>query len=267
MFKKVTIYVYAVLMVALVAWQIVMVALTPPTSVGKPLTIDLKTGPLTLLVFPSHKPETQAVILFGSGDGGWSDFEESISRAFQDQGFEVVGIDSHAYARVDYDLDTLQSDFTHIARTVLAPFGDHPPTLILGGYSMGAAQAIAAAGGAHPPPGLIGLLVIDPLSRGRYGLRVSDQIDVLPNGPGTFAVDSFSHTLGSLRVVQWHADQDSIDSRRWLDSLTAPHKTYTFPNTGHYYTTARDEFLRRLLESARWIVDPNTSATLTEKQK
>ena len=40
MFKKLTIYVYAALMAALVAWQIVMVALAPPTSVGKPLMID-----------------------------------------------------------------------------------------------------------------------------------------------------------------------------------------------------------------------------------
>ena len=172
-----------------------------------------------------------------------------------------------AYAQTDYSLDTLQADFSAIAQKAQALFGAHPPPLIIGGYSMGAAQAIAAAGGPHPPQGLIGLLLIDPLSRGRYGLRTSDQMDVLPTGPGTFSVDSFCKTMGSSRVVQWHAADDSIDSRAWLDFLTAQHKEFNFPNTGHDYDTDRADFIHRLVESAEWILHPTSDGTVSVKAK
>ncbi len=45
-----------------------------------------------------------------------------------------------------------------IATTIRARYADNNPPVIIGGYSMGAAQAIAAAGGPHPPAGLVGVL-------------------------------------------------------------------------------------------------------------
>ncbi|MCE0523500.1 MAG: hypothetical protein LV480_11390 [Methylacidiphilales bacterium] len=254
---------------AAVALMIALFALWLTTfpSDGKQLTIQLSRGPLTVLDFPSKKPGTAALILFASGDGGWGGLEEAIGHAFQNQGYEAIGIDSEAYAQSDYDLDTLQTDFSIMARKAQAHFGTHPPPLIVGGYSMGAAQAIAVAGGPHPPSGLIGLLLADPCSRGRYGLRTSDQMNVLPTGPGTFSVDSFSKTMDSLRVVQWHAANDPIDSRSWLDSLTAQHKEFTFPNAGHGYDTDRDDFIHQLVESAGWILNPSSDGAVATKVK
>lgn len=236
-------------------------------SNGNRLVINLSRGSLTVFDFPSKKQDTMALVLFASGDGGWGSLEETISHAFQDEGYEVVGIDSEAYARTDYDLDKLQSDFRKIARMARTPFDNRPPPLIIGGYSMGAAQAIAVAGGPHPPRGLAGLLLVDPCSRGRYGLRSSDQMDVLPTGPGTFSVDSFAHTIDSLYVVQWHAANDSIDSLVWLDSLTAPHKSFIFPDAGHDYEINRDRFIHQLVESAAWILKPSQNGTETAKVK
>ena len=244
--KKATIYLI-VLPVVILIITLLSIWLTAFPSNGNPLLIKLSRSPLTVFNFPSKKSTTSACILFASGDGGWSDFEEAIAHAFQDQGYAVVGIDSQEYARTDYDLETLQSDFRQIAVTALAPLGNHPPPLIVGGYSMGAAQAIAVAGGPHPPQGLVGLLLIDPLSRGRYGLRSSDQMNVLPTGPGTFGVNAFAKTMPSLRVVQWHAANDSIDSLSWLDSLTGQHRSFFFPNVGHDYGTNRDDFVRQLV--------------------
>ena len=89
-----------------------------------------------MLDFPSKKRDTSALLIFASGDGGWGGLEEAIGRAFQNQGYEVIGIDSEAYAESDYDLDILQSDFTALAEAGQAPFGSHPVPLIVGGYSM-----------------------------------------------------------------------------------------------------------------------------------
>ncbi len=238
-----------------------------PPSNGKLVAITLERGPFSVLRFASERPETSAIIIFASGDGGWGTLEETISRAFQSSGYEVIGIDSENYARTDYTLDVLQSDFAKIARMADASFGNHTPPLIVGGYSMGAAQAIAVAGGPHPPEGLAGLLLIDPCSRGRYGLRSSDQLNLLPTGPGTFKVDSFCHSLNSQRVVQWHAANDSIDSQAWLGSLTAQHKSFIFPNTGHDYERNRGDFSSQLVESAAWLVAPAQNVTANVKAK
>jgi hypothetical protein len=56
--------------------------------------------------------------------------------------------------------------------------------------------------------------------------------------------------------VQWHAAEDSIDSRSWLDGLTAPHKEYDFGQTGHYYDTDRADFLTQFADSVNWILTP-----------
>jgi phosphatidylglycerol lysyltransferase len=226
------------------------------SPIGQPVTMALTKHSSTVIRYPSKGKKTAAIILFASGDGGWDSLEEAVARTLQDRGYEVIGIDSVNYATTDYDLGILQADFAKIAQNAESPYGTHAPPLIVGGYSMGAAQAIAVAGGPHPPANLKGLLLIDPCLRGRYGLRISDQMNVLPTGAGTFSMDEFSRTMGKLRVVQWHADKDSIDSRAWLASLTAPHQEFDFPNAGHDYNNGRADFVRQFADSVGWILHP-----------
>jgi hypothetical protein len=221
------------------------------------LTLPLTRGDFTVLRFPSKQPVTKAIILFGSGDGGWrGDFEEKVSRSLQQQGFDVIGIDCAAYASTDYDLPTLQADFTRIAQAAETPFGPQHPPLIVGGYSMGAEQAVAVAGGPKPPEGITGVLLISPVSRGRYGLRALDQINVPPSGPGTFALSDFAGSLAKLRVAQWHGGWDPTDSVAWLDQLTGPHQKLVYPNSWHDFRAACPDFLHKLGGSLTWIAEP-----------
>jgi pimeloyl-ACP methyl ester carboxylesterase len=258
--RKASIVFYTLALAAIIGWEAVQLA-APNGSAGKEFTLALTRGPLVLLDFvPPPKKEPRAIILFGSGDGGWTAFEEAVCKKLQGLGYEVVGIDFNRYAKTDYDLDILQADMGTIARTIRDRYADNGPPVILGGYSMGAAQAIAAAGGPHPPEALIGLLLIDPRSRGRYGLRLSDEGDLLPTGAGTFAVEEFARSMGRLRVAQWHAAEDSIDSRAWLQNLTAPHREFDFGQTGHYYSNGRADFLTQMGESVTWIFNPARNA-------
>jgi phosphatidylglycerol lysyltransferase len=225
-----------------------------PSPAAQPFMVAMKKPSSTFLQYPSNGKDPAAIILFASGDGGWDGLEDAVARTLQARNYEVIGIDSVKYATTDYDLATLQSDYAKIAEAAELPYGVHAPPLIVGGYSMGAAQAIAVAGGPRPPTNLKGLLLVDPCSRGRYGLRISDQMNVLPTGAGTFSMNDFSGTMGHLRVVQWHADKDAIDSRAWLVSLTAPHKEFDFPNAGHDYNNDRKDFLGQLADSVGWIL-------------
>lgn len=254
MLKKTSILVYALVLTGIVLFLLPAI---PGfwLSVGKPIKIPLTRGDFTVLQFPPTRLPVKAVILFASGDGGWERLEEAVGQALQNAGYEVIGIDCEKYAATTYDLDTLQTDFRAIAQVALAPYGTHRPPLIIGGYSMGAAQAIAVCGGPNPPEGVCGLLLMDPMSRGRYGLQTSDKMDVLPTGPGTFSTSNFASTIRNLRVVQWHADEDEIDSFSWLDFLTVEHQQFDFPNTGHDYTNNRDSFLHQFVDSVTWILE------------
>lgn len=227
----------------------------PPRTHAKEVKLHLQRGAFTVFDFVPKTPRPRALIIFGSGDGGWGGWEETVSETLRKNGYQVIGIDSADYARTDYDLPTLQSDFRQIADKFLAPYGSNPPPLLEGGWSMGAAQAIAVAGGPNPPRNLKGLILASPLSRGRYGLRVSDQMNVLPTGPGTFAVRDFAPSMNHLRIAQWHALNDVIDSRAWLQDLKDPHREYDLPHAGHNYNQASESFLHDLLNSLQWILD------------
>ena len=232
---------------------------------GRPLVIQLSRGPFQVLEFAPRKPPVLGIVIFASGDGGWHRLEESICHGLQKHGYDVIGIDSTVYAHTDYDLPTLQADFAAIARTAEALHQGRPLPLIVGGFSMGAAQAIAVAGGPNPPTGLGGLLVVEPLSRGRYGLRAADKLNVLPTGPGTFAVADFERSLGHIRVLQWHAELDQIDSRTWLSGLAVPHEECDFPGAGHCYRPDRDHFVRELVDSTDQFLASGLTAGLTAR--
>ncbi len=236
----------------------------PPRSSGQAIVINLGGSPatntphrsFTVFEFPAAINPPKALILFGSGDGGWTGWEDKVCHSLQTHGYTVLGIDSADYAKTDYDLATLQADYSRIAQTGLNAYESSPPPVIVGGWSMGAAQAIAVGGGPNRPRGLVGLLLLSPCSRGRYGLRVSDVVDILPTGPNTFGVEEFISGLNGLRIVQWHANDDHVDSTAWLPDLTTPHQEYDFPNAGHNYNWASPAFLGEMVPSIDWILQP-----------
>jgi hypothetical protein len=213
----------------------------------------------TIHKYPAKLPRPKAVILFGSGDGGWLGWEDTMGHNLQNHGYTVMGIDCNDYAATDYDLATMQADYATIARAAMKDYPWLPPPLIIGGWSMGAGQAIAVAGGPNRPPGLTGLLLISPCSRGRYGVRVADRLDILPKGPGTFAVADFIPGMEGLRILQWHGEGDTVDSTAWLADLKVPHEEHDFPKGNHDYAGCSPEFQQQLGESVEWITNPNFS--------
>lgn len=218
------------------------------------VSIQLRHRPFTVFEFPAKVSPPVGVILLASGDGGWGAWEETVSQSLQANGFTVVGINSNDYAKTDYDLATLQADWNTIAQSVRDQFPNSPPRVIVSGWSMGAAQAIAVAGGPDRPKGLVGVLVASLFSRGRYGLRISDEADILPTGPGTFAMTDFASGMNGLRIVQWHAVGDRDDSTAWLSKLKTIHREIDFKNAGHDFNGASPEFMQKFAESALWIL-------------
>lgn len=131
---------------------------------------------------PDERPP-RAVFVFGSGDGGWSAWEDAASHWLRDAGVYVIGFDLRSYAQKDFDSEKLGRDMATLANEgVIRSGGDANTPIIYGGWSMGAVQAVPAGAFAGRPPSLKGLVLMSADSRGRYGLRASDELGITPPG-------------------------------------------------------------------------------------
>jgi len=227
--------------------------------------LHFKRGDFVVFHYPAQLDSSakipKALILFGGGGGGWSYWEERFCHKLQTEGYEVIGLDFAPYAKTDYNLDILQRDFQTMAEYGLKPYGEHGPPLIVSGWSTGAEQAVAVAGGPRPPGGLVGLLLIAPGSWGGYGWFATADFGPRVVKTSTFDLTDFAPNLTRLRIAQWHAAFDITDSRSWLASLKAPHREYDLANCTHDYGEASDEFLNRLDESVAWILGKDTDSS------
>jgi pimeloyl-ACP methyl ester carboxylesterase len=230
-----------------------------------PADLDLTRGKFSFFHFffrpPGPLAQPKALILFGSGAAGWMGWEDKVCDHLQADGYEIVGIDFRKYALQDYDLNILQADYQKLTQKYLAPYGNHPPPVILGGWSTGAEQAVAVAGGPNPPGNLAGLILIAPGATGGFGKYATDYIIMNAPADRVFHPVDFASKFGRLRVAQWHAEFDLLDSLKWLKALPGPYREYDFSNAIHDYRDACGEVLTGLSGSVAWILNGN-NATL-----
>ena len=199
----------------------------------------------------------RAVILFGSGDGGWGYIENRLCTFLKTNVYYVIGIDCRKYASSDYNAAMLISDFQVIADDGLRRAGNLELPVIYGGWSMGAVQAVAASGSNQRSARLVGLLLLSMGKRGRYGLRLTDKINISPQGDGTFGVADFDSAINNLRVVQFEAVGDWMSNSDWIKTLKFPHRLYKMQNSNHDFNGIDEDFEKQLLDGLNWILNPS----------
>ena len=232
-------------------------AATVCADAPKALTI---TVPLRRRAFPTYhfvpQGRPKAIIIFGSGDGGWSQIENRVCTFLQQNGFYTVGIDFRKYASTDYDLDVLVSDFTVIAAVAATRAGNPELPVVYAGWSMGAVQAVAASGDLDwRSPRLVGLVLMSMDQRGRYGLRLPEQIGLEPDGEGTFGVADFTAAVANLRVAQMSALDDWMNNTDWIKTLKSSHRLYELEHSNHDFNGVDDALQTDLLDGINWVLN------------
>ena len=217
--------------------------------------VQLSRGPGKVHIFPGPEKPVAAIV-FASGDGGWTDWENEICAWFEASGWRVAGLNCRAYAETDYDADLLGNDFATLAKALDLPEGT---PLFYGGWSMGCGQAVAAAG-TERPENLKGLLLLSCGSRGRYGLRVKDELGISPTGDGTFALSEFNEALGGLRIAQFQGSSDFISSTAWIKGLPGATALYEIPGSNHGFNGPDDEFKPFFLQGLGWLLGDDSKA-------
>lgn len=212
---------------------------------------------------PAKNTAPRALVVFGSGDGGWSYWEERVCRHLAERHFAVAGVDFNAYAGADYTPEILREDYRRLAAELRRR---HPGTeetpVVYGGWSMGAEQAFPAASvPAGRAPRLRGLLLVAPGGRGRYGLRLRDRMAISPHGPGTFGLRELAPHCSDLRFAVFHAGLDLLDDLKWSEKLPLDLRLWTVPRAFHDFAGAGDEFLGLVDEAMRWLLVPPAPAS------
>jgi phosphatidylglycerol lysyltransferase len=245
---------YRIWIIAL-AWMCRVATVHADEAQSPTITIPLRRGAFPTYHFvPASQPK--AIIIFGSGDGGWSQIENRVCKFLQQNGFYTVGIDFRKYAATDYGPDILVSDFTVIAAVAATRAGNPELPVIYAGWSMGAVQAVAASGLSDwRSPRLAGLLLMSMDQRGRYGLRLPEQIGLEPDGEGTFGVADFTAAVANLRVAQMSAVDDWMNNTDWIKTLKSPHRLYELEHSNHDFNGVDDALQTDLLDGITWILN------------
>jgi pimeloyl-ACP methyl ester carboxylesterase len=216
------------------------------------VTLSLSSGPFECRYYEAKEP-INGIVVLGTGDGGWSYWEENTAKSLSRHGYYVIGWDCRKFAdsrKFDHEgivegfNAAVSAAYDHVSRTDLPVW--------YSGWSTGAEQSVAAAASRQRTPNLKGLLLVAPGSRGRFGLQTSDFLGVVPTGPGSFALADFANELEHIRVAQIAADLDPLDSSDWLTELKVPHKLFEMTNTLHDMGGAGPEFQKVLLNAIEW---------------
>lgn len=220
---------------------------------GEPLAITLPHGTFQVLYYNTRE-KPRGIVILGTGDGGWSYWEENTAQHLANQGYAVGGWDCRKFADTrTYDHMELCAGFKAGVEAVRDRADVEEVPVWYGGWSTGAEQSVAAAASPDRPKNLVGLLLAAPGGRGRFGITSGDLLGVTPTGPGTFALADFAPQMAGLHVAQFVAGLDPMDDVTWLERLgTTPHRQFPLSGLLHDMGNAGGRFQSTVDEAMAW---------------
>lgn len=230
-----------------------------------PVTLKLARGAFEVRTRDTALKPARCVFVFGSGDGGWSEWEDTVAGWLSNAGVIVVAVDLREYCKTDFTAEIIGKDMALIAEEGVKVAGNPDVPIFYGGWSTGAADAVPAAAWRGRPKHLAGVLLMAADSRGRYGLRPSDELGVTPTGKGTFALSEFTKQMAGLRVAQFHGTTDFMASTTWIRSLKSPHALYEVPGANHGFDGPAESFEEYLLQGLDWLLGDDDAGAPPEE--
>ena len=226
---------------------------------GEMLLLQLPGGPQNVPVY-CESAFPKGIVILGTGDGGWSYWEENTAQHLAQAGFAVGGWDCRKFADSrKYDQEQLAAGFRAAVDAVRGRCGVSAVGPVwYAGWSTGAEQAVAAATDTGRPEHLVGLLLAAPGERGRYGITTADLLGKTPTGPGTFALAEMAARLQRLPVAQFAAGLDLLDDVAWLDRYDGPKRVIHMRGMPHDMGGAGPEFQSKLDEGLAWTLHPQS---------
>jgi hypothetical protein len=243
---------------------------TPGTAVALDRPLVLNGHPLWLHMHTPDPRTPRPLVVYATGDGGWSGKDLSAYRALVDTGDAVVGFDAHDYvnhlgtgvaatttpARLARDYQaiiTTARDAMHLAAGV---------PVVLVGVSRGAGLSVVAAGAPALRPEVSGVLAVGLTKEEEYAkwfrrLRVAGERRRRP--PVMVELYDYLPRLGTMPIAVIQSTRDNYlpaaAARALFGPDTARRRFIAIEARNHSFSGARGEMYEAMQESLVWIDD------------
>lgn len=223
--------------------------------------VTLRSGPsLDLQLYQQEHAANQPLVLFTSGDGGWSPFCADVAAHIAATGITVVGIDAKSYLvnfaspQKPLTAEDLSRDYDVIARISIAQPGiDSKAPLVLAGWSLGAGYSVIAATQPEFSVPLSRVIAISLPAYGELAWRSTDAFIYFTHGTPrekVFDAHQYLKKLKQTPIVFLYATSDKNAPFREAQSLyeAAPgaKRFFAVKATGHHFEGGEKEFYQDL---------------------
>ena len=225
--------------------------------------------PLDLQLYQQENARDQPLVLFTSGDGGWSPFCADIAAHIAASGITVVGIDVKSYLvnfaspQKPVSAEDLTRDYDAIARLSIARPGiDVKAPVVLAGWSLGAGYSVLVASQPEFRVPVSEVVAISLPMYSELAWKPSDSIIYITHGTPhekVFDAHQYLKKLKQTPIVFLNATNDSDAPFREAQSLYAVTPTakrlYAVKATGHRFEGGEKEFYQDLDQGLTQIAD------------
>jgi dienelactone hydrolase len=225
--------------------------------------------PLDLQLYQQEHAANQPLVLFTSGDGGWSPFCADIAAHIAASGITVVGIDIKSYLvnfaspQKPVSAEDLTRDYDAIARLSLARPGiDGNAPLVLAGWSLGAGYSVIVATQPEFSLPVNRVVAISLPMYGELAWKPSDSIIYVTHGTPNekvFDVHQYLKKLKQTPIVFLNATSDKNAPFREAQSLyeatPSAKRLYGVKASGHHFEGGEKEFFQDLDQGLTQIAD------------
>jgi len=222
--------------------------------------VTIRSSPVELHLYQQEHATKQPLLLFSSGDGGWSPFCADVAAHIAATGITVAGVDVKTYLvkfaspQKPISAEDLTSDYDTITQVARAQPGVDPSApVMLAGWSLGASYSVIVA---TQPEFNVPVSRIVAISLPLYGERAwkpTDSIIYFTHGTPSeklFEAHQYLKKLKQTPIVFLNATNDDTAPLReaeWLyASVPGAKHLYRVKATGHHFEGGEQEFYNDL---------------------
>ena len=222
---------------------------------------SIRSGPpLNLQLYQQENARNQPLVLFTSGDGGWSPFCADIAAHIAATGITVVGIDVKEYLvnfatpQKPIASEQLTRDYDAIARLSLAQPGiDSKTPLVLAGWSLGAGYSVIVASQPEFSFPVNRIVAISLPMYGELAWKPSDAVIYLTHGTPhekVFDARQYLKKLKQTPIVFVNAISDDnaplSEAKALYEATPGAKRLYAVKARGHRFEGGEKEFYQYL---------------------
>jgi pimeloyl-ACP methyl ester carboxylesterase len=223
--------------------------------------VTIRNGsPLELQLYQQEHARNEPLVLFTSGDGGWSPFCADIAAHIAATGITVAGIDVKSYLvnfatpQKPLSLDDLTRDYDAIAKQAITQPGiDNKAPVVLAGWSLGAGYSVIAASQPEFSLPVSRVIAISLPVYGELAWKPADSIIYFTHGTPrekAFDIHPFLKSLKQTPIVFVNATSDKYapfhEAQSLYDVIPGAKHFYAVKAGGHHFEGGEKEFYEDL---------------------